>query len=173
MYKVLLAGVVLIVLGVLALVWQRPDAPQAPETLPAQVHTVRLVDGTYLGFIRSVSGGTAIAFDDAVWLTGEAGEDAAIAAGLCDEASRAECLPNGFFIENVDHSASFIALGNAVRVVMQTYGMEESGVVEPREIDLNTFERLVNDTAARWNDLPYEITVEDGAVDLIEEVYVP
>lgn len=144
-----------------------------PEAAPVQMRTVRLADGTYLGFIRLVSDDSAIAFDDAVWLTGEAGEDAAIAAGLCDDSSRAECLPDGFFIENTDPSASLIALGSSVRIVMQTYRMEESGVVEPQEIDLDAFERLVNDTAAHWNDLPYEITVEDGAVGLIEEVYVP
>src|SRR3989344_3027470 len=68
--------------------------------IPANSAALR--DGEYLGFIHAVGAGSRayIEFDDAVWLSGAAGEDAAIVAGLCTEETRSECLPNDYFLKN-------------------------------------------------------------------------
>ncbi len=132
------------------------------------------LDGVHLGFIRAlIDDDTAVYFDDATWLTGDAGIDAAIAAGMCSEETRGECLPNDFFIRNDDTTETRLTLRADARIVMLTHGMETSGEVAPRTISVADFSALVNDAALHWRTLPYEITVSQGDVVEIAEVYVP
>jgi len=131
-------------------------------------------DGKYLGFIHALTdNGTRMDFDDATWLTGVAGQDAAIRAGICTEETRDECLPNDYFIENTVVEDAGLSIDPSIRVFMQTYQMEETGQVATREINLNDLATLINDPKAHWSTLPYTITVANNAVVRIEEVYVP
>lgn len=131
-------------------------------------------DGEHLGFIRALTDDdTALYFDEAVWLTGAAAEDAAIAAGLCTEETRAECTPNDFFIKNDDATEARLPVRNDARVTLLTYRMEETGSVTARTVDIGTFSDLVNDPALHWSSLPYEIVVSQGDIVSIQEVYVP
>ena len=135
---------------------------------------VQLSDGEHLGFVHAFTdNNTAIDFDDASWFTGAAAEDAAIRAGLCDDETRDECVPNGFFIENTEAKTERIAVAPNAKVSMQTWKMEETGEVAPREISLGDFAALINDPAAHWQKLPYRITVDKNVVTGIEEVYIP
>lgn len=130
-------------------------------------------DGKHLGFILVLNeNNSAMDVDTATWLTGTAAEDAAIRAGLCTEETRNECNPNGFFIERRDEKER-ISLDPNVHIIMQTWRMEETGEVAPREIDLATFAELINNPSLHWRNLPYTITVENNAVIRIEEVYIP
>jgi hypothetical protein len=142
-------------------------APALPQLLD---------DGEYLGFIHAVDGGSsAIQFDDAVWLVGTKAQDAAIAAGLCTEETREECTPNGYFIQNALVKDELVFVHPNARVIMATLGMEdpEWSVEESREIALTDFATLINDPARHWLFLPYRITILDGVITQIEEVYIP
>lgn len=125
-----------------------------------------------MGFVRSV-GDHSLTFDDATWLTGTAGEDAAIRAGICTDATRAECLPNDFFIENTDTSTVSLPVSSTVKVVMQTWQMEEMGQVAPHAIPYSEFKTLVNSNQKHWSALPYTITLINHKIVRIEEIYVP
>lgn len=137
--------------------------PAEPQPLPG--------DGIRFGFIRSVSGNT-LSFDEARWLTGKEGEDAAIAAGHCTEATRTECLPNDFFIENTSTSTIPLTLADEPEIAMFTLTMEHEGVKETT-ISKEQLATLINDAHAHWAQLPYQMLVDQGKVTIIEEVYVP
>jgi hypothetical protein len=125
------------------------------------------------GYIRSLNtASSTLQFDDAQWMTGTAGEDAAIAAGLCTEETRAECLPNDFYIGNTDPDPVTIPLAQNLTIYMLTWNAGDAGI-KRQSIRLNEFAALINDTAAHWNKLPYNVTVKNNAVIMIEEVYVP
>lgn len=131
-------------------------------------------DGEHFGFIRAVvDNQTAMDFDGAVWLSGTAGEEAAIRAGLCTPETRSECLPNDFYIENISTETRRFTLSPETRVFMQTWGMEESGEVATREVPLAQFAELINTPELHWQSLPYMVTVTEGVALFIEEIYIP
>ena len=163
MKKIFIGIIVVVVIGVGGIFAVRFSAHNTP---------VVLSDGQHLGFIRSFSEGM-IYFDDAVWLTGRAGEDAAIRAGICTEQTRVDCLPNDYFIENVDTTAVPIALSADMTVTMQTWKMSETGDVADYPISASEFFILINNKGQHWNTLPYTITVHYGIVTDIREVYIP
>jgi hypothetical protein len=135
---------------------------------------VHFSDGEHLGFIHAFTdNNTAIDFDESLWLTGTEAEDAAIRAGLCDEETRGDCLPNDFFIENAEVQDERVAIAPGVKISMQTWKMEETGEVAAREISLSDFAALIDDPAAHWQELPYRITIDNNMVTNIEEVYIP
>lgn len=125
------------------------------------------------GFIRGLEvSRKTVLFDAALWLTGAPGEDAAISAGLCTEETRAECLPNDYYIYNQAAIDALLPLASNLTVYMLTWHAETEGV--KREfIKLDEFAQLVNDQAQHWNKLPYNVTIKNGEVIMIEEVYVP
>lgn len=125
------------------------------------------------GFIRSLStASSTLQFDDAQWMTGTTGEDAAIAAGICTEETRSECLPNDFYIGNVDTKPATIPLATNLTIYMLTWNAGDQGI-KRQSIRTNEFAALVNDDSQHWNKLPYNVTVKNNQVIMIEEVYVP
>lgn len=142
-----------------------PDREQSPLSFR---------DGKYLGYIHNVDkSNLTLAFDDAIWLTGAAGQEAAIEAGHCTRETREECLPNDYFIKNNEARDEVLPIDMAVLLFMQTWKMEETGSVATREIGLADFAKLLNDPGLHWRNLPYNITVQNGKVVKIEEVYIP
>lgn len=131
---------------------------------------------TTLGFIRGITltaiGNDTMLFDDAVWLIDEAGERAAIAAGHCTTEDTSDCMPNGYFIENIDPTPTTLMVSPAAEITMETYETGEPGDKVER-IDLETFATLMNDPKLHWNKLPYHVTVENGMVTKIVEQYIP
>jgi hypothetical protein len=139
-----------------------------------QAETTLFPEGAHFGFITSFTdNGTALDFDSATWLTGEAADDAAIRAGFCTEDSREECLPNGYFIENEVQETDRINVADNPEVFLMTWRMEETGQVTQRPVPFPEFVALINDGALHWSELPYVITVSENTVTRIEEVYVP
>lgn len=125
------------------------------------------------GFIRAVDiENSTVLFDSALWLSGEAGEDAAIEAGLCTPETRQECLPNDFYIYNADTETVSIPLASNITIYMLTLDAEEQGIkrsfIRPDE-----FADLINDEAQHWRQLPYNVSIKNNEVIMIEEVYVP
>jgi len=131
-------------------------------------------DGLYLGFIHTIqiADDMEVAFDDAVWLTGKEGQDAAIMAGHCTEKTREECLPNDYFIGNEKKNDEYIKLDKNVLIFMKTWEAGDQGILD-KEISLNDFAKLINDDSLHWNKLPYNIYIREGKVKRIEEVYIP
>lgn len=145
-----------------------------PNIVPTSGTQGSFQDGKYLGYIHDVSApDLTILFDDAVWLTGVAAQDAAIEAGHCTEANRSECTPNDYFIKNEKVRDEILSLGQNALFFMQTWKMEETGEVTEREIGLNDFAKLINDLALHWRALPYNITIQNGEIIRVEEVYIP
>jgi hypothetical protein len=133
-----------------------------------------LVDGEHTGFIRAfIDNNVALSFDDAQWLTGKEAEDAAIEAGHCTEETRAECLPNPFFIKNASSKEERVPVDESVEVTLQTWKMEETGQITAREVDFAEFAALINDSSLHWRSLPYRLTIANGVVTRIEEIYLP
>lgn len=125
------------------------------------------------GYIRSFNtASSTLQFDDAQWMTGTAGEDAAIAAGICTEETRSECLPNDFYIGNADAKPVTIPLAPNLTIYMLTWNAGESGI-KRQSIRTNEFAALINDHSQHWNKLPYNVTVKNNQVIMIEEVYTP
>lgn len=132
----------------------------------------QMVSGTKIGFIRSIdSENQKISFDDAVWLTGKEGQDAAIAHGVCTEVTRKDCLPNDYFILNETPDTVSLKLDADVRIIMKTWNTGDAGIMN-KDIDLLTFDKLINSND-QWNKLPYTITIDTGEVENIEEIYIP
>lgn len=145
-----------------------------PDVQPASGAQVSFRDGKHLGYIHNADvQGLLISFDDAAWLTGVAAQDAAIEAGLCSEANRSECTPNDYFIKNEKVRDEAVSLDRNAVLFMQTWKMEETGEVAAREISLADFARLINDQKLHWRQLPYNITVQNGKITRIEEIYIP
>jgi hypothetical protein len=133
----------------------------------------RVGDGIYLGFIHGVDvGKREIQFDDAVWLSGTKGEDAAIKAGHCTEETRTDCLPNDYFISNSLVKNLVLQLNPDAIIFMKTWEAEKFGILD-REIGFADFSKLISDKENRWDNVPYNITIQDGKVIRIEEVYIP
>ena len=125
------------------------------------------------GFIHEVHAeDQTILFDDAAMLTGEAAKDAAIRAGVCTEATREECTPNDFFIENVDDGLEELHVDENVVIQMVTY---ETGEPESQEepISFSEFSELINNRTLHWRELPYRIQMHGNTVIKIEEQYIP
>jgi hypothetical protein len=132
--------------------------------------TLFAIDFGYIPRINVIE--RIVTFDDARWLSGAAGEDAAIAAGLCTEETRADCLPNDFYIYNALKNEVSIPAADTITVYMLTWNAGEAGI-KRQFIKFDDFAQLVNDPEAHWRNLPYNITVKNNEVIMIEEVYVP
>lgn len=125
------------------------------------------------GYIRAVDiASSTLSFDDAQWMTGTTGEDAAIAAGLCTEEARADCLPNDFYIGNADAEPVTIPLAPNLTIYLLTWNAGDAGI-KRQSIRLAEFAALIDDDAQHWQKLPYNVTVKNNQVIMIEEVYVP
>lgn len=130
-------------------------------------------DGTYFGFIHGVDvEKEEIQFDDAVWLSGVQGEEAAIKAGHCTEETRFDCLPNDYFISNSSVKDEVLSVDSSVVLFMKTWEVGNSGILD-KEIGFSDFAKLVSDKSAQWDKVPYNVTIQNGKVTRIEEVYVP
>lgn len=165
-YALIGSVVVMLLLSVLFIIRFAPEPVPTPDPDAGEIH---------FGFIREVGKsetGYAILFDEAVWLMGKEGEDAAIAAGICTDATRVECLPNNFFILNEATTTMPVQLAPEVVIALSTLTMEKDGIKEA-QITPEEFMALINDAQLHWSALPYQMLVVDGTVTILEEVYVP
>lgn len=157
-------GRALIRLGVLE------EATAESEGIRGEFQTLFAID---FGFIRRVdTENNTVLFDNALWLTGTPGEDAAIEAGLCTEETREECLPNDYYIYNADADSVSIPLASNITIYMLTWNAGAAGIrrqfIRPEE-----FAALINDESQHWSQLPYNVSIKNNDVIMIEEVYVP
>jgi|GEM_PF-1410814 len=132
--------------------------------------------GQRFGFIRSVEntdGRVYLSFDEAQFYTGEAAQNAALAAGRCTPETLSECTPNDFYIENTSDELSWRAVDPDVRITMETLRYTDTGSYASGEnITLSEFQNLFTETSL-WRSIPFWIMVEDGRVTEIQEQYIP
>jgi len=157
--KILAVALLVVAVGLFAYKNELSQKQNAPE------------DGEYFGFIRSLNS-DEVNFDGARWLNGKEGEDAAIRAGVCTEETRTECLPNNFFIDNSSKDTRKIQLDSSLEIRMATWRMEELGVTET-PITLGEFREAINNSELHWSQLPYRISISNGRIVKISEVYLP
>lgn len=169
-------------LGVLGAGYYFINNKSSEEYVPGEVaneavnKTEELVgsrDGTHFGFIHGVDVEKGeIQFDNAVWLSGVEGEEAAIKAGHCTKETRFDCLPNDYFISNSLERDEVLSVDPSVVLFMKTWEVGNLGILD-REIGFSDFAKLISDKSAQWDMVPYNVTIENGKVIHIEEVYVP
>lgn len=132
-----------------------------------------LPEGVHFGFIRSVDTTSGmIEFDEARMLTGRAAQDAAMAAGLCTEATRSECAPNDYYIDNSSRATVSVPIASDADITLLTFHAETDGI-QKRSMRLPEFAELIGDTHQHWNTLPFDITTRSDRVIAVDEVYVP
>lgn len=149
------------------------DVDEGTAETPGVRGNFRTLFSIEFGFITAFDAtARAISFDNALWLFGAEGENAAIAAGLCTEETRGECLPNDFYIYNEEAKSVHIPLADSVAIYMVTWNAADGGV-KRQFIKIDEFAKLINDPALHWSKLPYNVTIKNGEVIMIEEVYVP
>jgi len=127
------------------------------------------------GFIRKIEiedGKYFADFDNGVWLTGSAAKNAAIRASFCSEADQGDCLPSGYFIENLDRSTVNLEIDETPYIQLETF---ETGIPGDKKeiVSLEKFASLINDPNLNWRQLPYHLVVDDGKIVQIREQYVP
>lgn len=172
----------ILILGVLGAGYYFINNKSSEEYVPGEVanevvnKTEELVgsrDGTHLGFIHGVDvEKREIQFDNAVWLSGVEGEEAAIKAGHCTKETRFDCLPNDYFISNSLERDEVLSVDPSAVLFMKTWEVGNLGILD-REIGFSDFAKLISDKSAQWDMVPYNVTIENGKVIHIEEVYVP
>ncbi|MDH4119970.1 MAG: hypothetical protein OEW30_21520, partial [Acidimicrobiia bacterium] len=131
--------------------------------------TAAFVEGTFFGYVVDASD-SEIVFDEAEFLTGD---DAAAAAEAAGEESPP---PNDFFIRNTTDRTITLRLAPAVEVFVQA-GFPEAGVGAER-ITLDEWLGLRRGEPLDFDwygagALPYSITVKNGRITVIDEVYLP
>jgi hypothetical protein len=148
----------------------------APETTTTAVAAGRTIFG-WLRSLENTDGTTTIAVDPAEMLTGEEAVAAAREDGVI---GATEDLPNDFYIRNADVSTIDLAVSPDVVVTLQAC-YEGGDCVTTEQVDLETWSLLLGaeeDPGLEWDwygagELPYEFTVEGGAISEAREQYLP
>jgi len=118
--------------------------------------------------------------DDVEFLTGD---DAAAAARQDGVIAAGEELPNDFFLRNLDPAPNLVAIGDPWMVVLQACYLDDGPCVVEQAVGIDDWLGLLDDPAAAaerfgWNwygfgNSPYWLTIQDGVVVQIRELYLP
>lgn len=144
-----------------------PIASDKTNSAPAPTHDVL----AYITRIHQEGATWYVTLDYINWLVGDAGVQVALADGACSRT--ADCLPNGFYIQNNDPATVTFAVSPQVVVNMQTYEPDPNQLVA-RTIDFATFRAWWSpDVNSVYKNAPYNIAFADNRVVVITEKYVP
>lgn len=130
---------------------------------------IPLEDGRHFGYIEGITN-TAVQFDEAEFLTGEAANEAAVASGAIEPG---DSVPNDYFIVNEEKGSGAVSLSSDVKVTIQNL---QGGMPGPAPADVHWLicaftGQVPSDEQHRRS--PYWITVKDYEVRKIEEQYLP
>ena len=127
-------------------------------------------DGRHFGYVRAMRG-RQFEFDPAEMLSGDAANEAAVAAGVIEEG---DTVPNDYFIDNKDKRVTLVPIAKDPKVVIETSSMD--AMVGPAPADIQwlacafTGSEPLDEVHQRS---PYWITIEDGSAIEFEEQYLP
>jgi hypothetical protein len=130
-----------------------------------------------IGYIKKVyakSGKNYLDVDYIQWLTGSAAEKAMREDNQCPKAG--ECIVlNDYYIRNQNPLVRTFEISPDVKVVMQTYGAEQTGIVNnSQEISLDQLKGIFSSGAeSHLKDVPYIVEISNQQIVKITEQYIP
>jgi hypothetical protein len=155
-----------------------------PVAMPSNQVSFTLGEGSaadqaeLVGYIRRLyeqDGQWRIQFDPVEWLTGAEAARALVEDGLCSGSQRDCQPPNGFYIRDRGDGAVSLPLADQVIVLMQTLSHGPDGNFfwdEP--IEWERFCQVFSEEAtSHLREVPYQLTLDGGAVAVIGERYMP
>jgi hypothetical protein len=130
-----------------------------------------------IGYIKNVyakSGKNYLVIDYVQWLTGDAAEKSMREDGQCPKAG--ECIVyDDYYIRNQNPLIRTFEIAPDVKIVMQTYDAEKTGIVmNNREISSNQFKNIFS--SKEWShlkDVPYIVEISNQQIVKITEQYIP
>jgi len=126
---------------------------------------------TSFGYITELSE-TRISIDQAEYLFGSEATAAAKEDGKCHGGST--CLPNGFYIRNLDSTSFELKTSNELKVYVNT-DPNTCGIPDwSREVSYEQFRTSwSNSDCGFLNYLPYHFLIQEGVIVEITEQYIP
>jgi hypothetical protein len=148
---------------------------ETPEPTQGSTTTTPPAPAEHFGYIRSLSAAgpvTTLAFDEAVFLTGEEAQKAAEEDGAVPPG---EPVPNDYYIRNPDKTTKTYPIANDAKITAKRCPLCRNG--KPGELGpfLASFMKGRQTFADpyRGKYSLYWLTIEDGSVVAIDEQYVP
>jgi hypothetical protein len=149
---------------------------------------------TQFGFIKNVyfqNGKYFLDLDPAIWLDDSGTGSSALAAskafvedgngqGWCQIPVTAPCVPDGYYIRNLEHTTTTYAVtaGTLVNTLIQNENWDSnSPTLEPyKTLTISKFTGIYRDQypPGSWvKDAPYDITLKNNSVVSISQRYIP
>jgi hypothetical protein len=143
---------------------------EASATASATSSPAALEDGRHFGFIMSIdASGSAMVFDLALFLTGDAANQAAIEDGVIQPG---ETIDNDYYIRNNNTKLRDLVLSPDVQIVLVNWPncceTTVSGALADFAASFTTPTDVYHGAQS-----PYWLTVDGGVVTKIEEQYLP
>lgn len=151
--------------------------PPASEAPAAAEGTTQYVAEKQIGFVKKVyakSGKNYLNIDYIQWLTGDAAEKALREDGQCPKSG--ECIVyDDYYIRNQNPLIRTFEIAPDVKIVMQTYSAEQTGIVmNNEEITLDQFKNIFSSAAwSHLKDVPYIVEISNQQIVKITEQYIP
>lgn len=129
-----------------------------------------------IGYIKKVfskAGKNYLAIDYIQWLNGAEAEKAMREDGKCPK--NGECIVlDDYYIRNVNPLVRTFEISPDAEITMQTYDMEETGLIQPQKISLSQFSWIFAPKVnSRLKDVPYIVEISSNQIMKINEQYVP
>jgi hypothetical protein len=154
-----------------------PTTTTAPPTTTSPADQPPLLeDGEWFGFVTTDSSGGVVQLliDPAEMLSGQKAHDAAVEAGYITED---EDLPNDFFIANPDDQSYLVPVaGDATITVLSGEAVDRALTVSIDDLASifdGTYEGEVVYGILPGILVPFDVTIVDGEVTVVAQVYTP
>jgi len=129
-----------------------------------------------IGYVKKVytkDGKNYLSIDYIQWLTGAEAEKAMREDGQCPKTG--ECIVfDDYYIRNVNPLIRTFEVSPDAKITMQTYDMEETGLIHPQEISFAQFSWIFAPKVnSRLKDVPYIVEISSKKITKINEQYIP
>lgn len=161
-----------------------PEPPQAiSEEPPTNNDNNQSAEGMrpfsgekQIGYIKKVytkGGKNYLNIDYIQWLTGAEAQKAMQEDGQCPKTG--ECIVfDDYYIRNVNPLIRTFEIAADAEITMQTYDMEETGLIQPQKISFAQFSWIFTPKVnSRLKDVPYIVEISSNQIVKINEQYIP
>jgi hypothetical protein len=151
--------------------------PPAANLQTAPEGTTQYVGEKQIGYVKKVyakGGKNYLDIDYIQWLTGAAAEQAMREDGQCPKTGECSVFDD-YYIRNQNPLVRTFEISPDVKIVMQTYGAEQTGVVmNNQEISLDQFKDICSSNSqSGLKDVPYIVEILNQQIVKITEQYIP